>query len=53
MGRGGAPAREISFVSLVTDGPKVCLLSLSHRGLQLLEPDRAVPNSIPITMSGL
>ena len=45
MGRGGAPAREISFVSLVAYGTKVSLLSLSHGGLQLLKPGRAVPNS--------
>ena len=46
MGRGGAPAREISFVSLVASGPKVFLLSLSHGGwLQLLKPGRVVPNS--------
>ena len=45
MGRGGAPAREIIFVSLVAYGPKVFLLSLSHGGLQLLKPDRAVPDN--------
>ena len=27
--RGGAPAREISFVSLVTYGPNVCLSALA------------------------
>ena len=43
-GRGSAPAREISFVSLAAYGPKVFLLS--HGGLQLLKPGRAVPNSI-------
>ena len=47
MGRGGAPAREISFVSLMAYGPKVFLLSLSHGGLQLLKPGRAVPNIKP------
>ena len=44
-GRGSAPAREISFVSLVAYGPKVYLLSLSHGGLQLLKPGRVVPNT--------
>ena len=45
MGRGGAPTRKISFVSLMAYGPKVFLLSLSHGGLQLLKPGRAVPNT--------
>ena len=40
----GAPARKIGFGSLVAYGPKVFLLSLSHGGLQLLKPGRAVPN---------
>ena len=44
VGRGSAPAREISFVSLVAHGPKVFLLRLSHEGLQLLKPGRVVPN---------
>ena len=29
MGRGGAPAREISFVSLLAYGPKVCHSALA------------------------
>ena len=45
MGRGGAPTREISFVSLVAYGPKVFLLSLRNGGLQLLKPGREVPNT--------
>ena len=44
MGRGGAPAREISFVSLVVYGPKVSVSALAMGGLQLLKPGRAVPN---------
>ena len=32
VGRGGSPAREISFISLVAYGLKVYLLSLSHGG---------------------
>ena len=43
MGRGGAPAWEISFVSLVAYGPKVSDSALAMGGLQLLKPDRAVP----------
>ena len=47
MGRGGAPAREISFVSLMAYGPKVSDSALvSHGGLQLLKSGRAVPNAI-------
>ena len=49
MGRGGAPAREISFVSLVAYGPEAFLLSLSHGGLQLLKPGGAVPNMFRYT----
>ena len=45
MGRGGAPAREISFVSLVAYGPKVFDSALTMGGLQLLKPGRAVPNT--------
>ena len=44
-GRGSAPTRKISFVSLMAYGPKVFLLSLSHRGLQLLKPGTVVPNN--------
>ena len=44
-GRGCAPAGRRSFLSLVAYGPKVFLLSLSHGGLQLLKPGRAVPNN--------
>ena len=44
MGRGGAPAREISFVSLVAYGPKVSDSALAMGGLKLLKPGRAVPN---------
>ena len=44
MGRGGAPAREISFVSLVAYGPKVSDSALAMRGLQLLKLGRAIPN---------
>ena len=44
MGKGGAPAREISFVSLVAYGPKVSDSALDMRGSQLLKPGRAVPN---------
>ena len=47
MGRDGAPAREISFVSLVAYGPKVSDSALvSNGGLQLLKPGRAVPNKV-------
>ena len=35
MGRGGAPAREISFVSLVAYGLKVSHLALAMRGYSL------------------
>ena len=49
--RGDAPAREISFVSLVVYGPKVCHSALAMGGLQLLKPGRAVPNSRPIMSS--
>ena len=53
-GRGGAPAREISFVSLVAYGPKVSLLSLSHGALQLLKPGKVVPNTdLRVPMNGL
>ena len=45
MGRDGAPAREISFVSLVSEGPKVSHSALATGGLQLLKPGRAVPNN--------
>ena len=45
-GRGSTPAWRISFVSLVAYSPKVFLLSLSHGGLQLLKPGRAVPNKL-------
>ena len=45
MGRGGAPTREISFVSIVAYGPKVSDSALAMGGLQLLKPVRAVPNS--------
>ena len=48
MGRGGTPAREISFVSLVAYGPKVSDSALAMGGLQLLKPGRAVPNNIPL-----
>ena len=44
MGRGGAPAREISFVSLVAYGPKVSDSALAMGELQLLKTGRAVPN---------
>ena len=44
MGRGGAPAREISVVSLVAYGPKVSDPALAMKGLQLLKPGKAVPN---------
>ena len=43
MGRDGAPAREISFVSLVAYGPNSDS-ALTMGGLQLLKPGRAVPN---------
>ena len=46
MGRGSAPAREISFVSLVAYGPKVSHSALAMLGLQLLKPGRAVPNNL-------
>ena len=48
MGRGGAPAREISFVSLVAYGSKVSDSALAMGGLQLLKPGRTVPNSKPL-----
>ena len=41
--RGSAPARKISFISLVTYGPKVFLLSLSQEGLQFLKTGRWFP----------
>ena len=44
MNRGGALAREISFVSLVAYDPKVSDSAVSSGGLQLLKPGRAVPN---------
>ena len=44
MGRGGAPAWEISFVSLVAYGPQVSDSALAMGGLQLLKPGRVVPN---------
>ena len=44
MGRGGAPAREISFVSLVAYGLKVSDSALAMEGLQLLKPGKALPN---------
>ena len=44
MGRGDAPAKEISFVSLMAYGPKVSDTVLAMGGLQLLKPGRAVPN---------
>ena len=43
-GRGGAPARKISFVSLVAYGPKVSYSALAMGALQLLKPGRVVPN---------
>ena len=46
MGRGGAPAREISFVSLMAYGPKLSDSALTMGGLQLLKPGRVVPNSM-------
>ena len=48
-GRGGALAREISFVSLVAYAPKVFLLSLSHEGLQLLKPGSTVPKTVSVS----
>ena len=45
MGRGSAPAREISFVSLVAYDPKVSDSALTMEGLQPLKPGRAVPNN--------
>ena len=42
MGRGGALAREISFVSLVAYGPQVSDSALAMGGLQLLKPGRVV-----------
>ena len=44
MGRGSAPAREISFVSLVAYGLKVSDSALAMGVIQLLKPGRAVPN---------
>ena len=46
MGRGGTPAREISFVSLVAYGPKVSDSASTMGGLQLLKPGRVVANTI-------
>ena len=43
-GRGGAPTRKISFVSLMAYGPKVFSFSLRHEVLQFLKPGSAVPN---------
>ena len=43
MGRGGTPAREISFVSLVAYGPNSDS-ALTMGGLQPLKPGREVPN---------
>ena len=45
MGRGGTPAREINFVSLVAYGPKVCDSALAVGGLRPLKPGRAVANT--------
>ena len=44
-GTGGTPTWKISFVSLMTYGPKVFLFSLSHGGLQILKLGRVVPNT--------
>ena len=46
MGRGGTPAREINFVSLVAYGPKISDSALAMGGLQLLKPDREVPYTV-------
>ena len=43
MGRGGTPAREISFVFLVAYGPKVSLLNFSNEGILLLIMGSTVP----------
>ena len=47
VGRGSAPAREISFVSLVAYGPKTSDSALAMGGLHLLKPGRVVPNIRP------
>ena len=44
MSRGGAPAREMTFVSLVAKGLKVCHSALAMGGFQSLKPGRVVPN---------
>ena len=49
MGRGAAPVREITFVSLVASGPKVSDSALVMEGLQLLKSGRAVPNRYIVT----
>ena len=46
MGKGGASAREISFVSLMAFGPKVSDSALAMGGLQFLKPGREVPNRL-------
>ena len=45
MGRDSAPAREISFVSLVAYGPKVSHSALTIGVFQLVKPGRVVPNN--------
>ena len=51
-GRGGALAREISFVSLVAYGPKVSHSALAMGGVTLLKPGRAVPNILASVFVG-
>ena len=48
MGRGGTPARETSFVSLVAYGPNSDSALTMEGGLQPLKPGRAVPNSLVV-----
>ena len=47
MGRGSAPAREISFVSLMAYGPKVSDSALAI-GVTASETRQAVPNTLPL-----
>ena len=47
MGWGSAPAREISFVSLMAYGPKVSDSALAI-GVTASETRQAVPNTLPL-----
>ena len=48
VGRGSAPAREISFVSLVAYVPKVFYLALAMGDYSFWNQARAVPNNFDL-----